>query len=227
MDLSTFTATPPSLDNERLKLPKSTRLIGIVAYYYKPKRWLGYRRGIKGHEDLIDAIRLLLDKGLDVAGVFAGGPWPGAEDYAASVEAYGQERLGSRALFLGRVDDVRPVYASLDLAVHPSLSENVGGACESLVLNVPTVATRVGGLPDVVIDGDTGWLAEPGNPRSLAAKIEEALSDPLEATRRTERGRQLVSTLLDVTRNGEEVSNFYKHMLGARGRTAAVGPAPG
>jgi glycosyltransferase involved in cell wall biosynthesis len=219
MDIGKFTAVPPSLSRESLNLPPTTRLVGLIAYYYAPKRWLGYRRGIKGHEDLIEATGILRDKGLDVAAVFAGGPWPGAEDYAASVAARGRERLGSRAVFLGRVADVRSVYASLDLAVHPSLSENVGGSCESLVLNVPTVATRVGGIPDVVIDGDTGWLAEPGNPRSLAAKIEAALSDPQEAKRRAENGRRLVSTLLDVTRNGQEVHDFYRQIMSGRGRT--------
>ena len=61
----------------------TTRVVGMVAYCYKPKAYLGSRRGIKGHEDFIDAVGLLRRGGLDVVGVVAGGAWQGAESYYA------------------------------------------------------------------------------------------------------------------------------------------------
>jgi glycosyltransferase involved in cell wall biosynthesis len=229
MDLRRFSG-PVSQDLRTASgLSPSTKVIGMVAFYYRPKWWLGYRRGIKGHEDLIDAVRILVDRGHDITVVVAGGAWQRAERYRKKVEAYGRRRLGTRIRYLGYRDDLINVYAGFDLAVHPSLSENVGGACESLALHVPTVGTRVGGIPDIVIDGETGWLAEPGNPLSLAETIASALSDPGEAARRTEKGHALATSLLDVERTGREVAEIYRCILSgypdleaaARGGSAA------
>ena len=60
----------------------------MVAYCYRPKVYLGNRRGIKGHEDFIDAIGCLRAEGRDVVGVVAGGAWQGAGSYFRSVQDY-------------------------------------------------------------------------------------------------------------------------------------------
>jgi glycosyltransferase involved in cell wall biosynthesis len=85
---------------------------------------------------------------------------------------------------------------------------------ESLAAACPTVATAVGGLSDVVIDGETGWLVPPGNPARLAAAIGEALADPREACRRARAGQQLVKRLFDVERTGREIATIYSRILG-------------
>ena len=95
-------------------------VIGMVAYAYAPKRWLGYRRGIKGHEDLIDALALLRQRGRRVHGVFVGGAWAGADQYYREIVNYGRERLGDHGHFLGTRDDVASIYPEFDIAVHPS-----------------------------------------------------------------------------------------------------------
>ena len=196
-----------------LGLPSTTRLIGMVAYAYRPKRWLGRRKGIKGHEDLIDAVALLRKERRDVAVVFAGGPWVGAETYFESIKRYASPVLGSRALFLGSRDDVMDIYADLDVAVHPSHSENLGGAVESLLAAVPTVATNVGGLPDIVIPGETGWLCHPRSPGSLASAIGAALDDPAEASKRGLAGRALIKRDLNVNATAAQVADYYRLLL--------------
>src|SRR4029077_16859876 len=84
------------------------------------------------------------------------------------------ERCGDAIRFTGHRTDIPAVYADLDVAVHPSLSENCGAAVESLAPSCPTVRTAVGGLPDVVVDGETGWLVPPHAPERLADAIGEA-----------------------------------------------------
>lgn len=197
-----------------LALRPSTALIGMVAHFYAPKHYLGQTRGLKGHEDLIAAVGRLVELGHDVHLVFVGGPWAGADAYAARVQAIAARALPGRHTFLGVRDDVPAVYASLDLAVHPSYSENLGGAAESLLAGVPTVATRVGGFPDIVIPGRTGWLAEPRDPSSLARAVLDALAEPERATTLARAGRDRTSALLDVERTAREVLAIYRRIVG-------------
>lgn len=198
-------------------------LVGMVAYIYAPKRLLGQTRGLKGHEDFIDAFALLLRKRPDARAVIVGGPWNGATGYERRLRSRARRAVGDRLVFTGPRTDVPAVYADLDLAVHPSLSENCGGAVESLAAACPTVATSVGGLPDVVIDGETGWLVPPRDPRHLAETMLEALGDRDEARRRAAAGQALVRRLFDVERTGREIASIYEEILS--GRTA--GPKGG
>jgi glycosyltransferase involved in cell wall biosynthesis len=190
-----------------------TRIIGMVAFAYPPRRLLGQKRGLKGHEDLIDAVRLLLDRGRDVHLAIVGGAWLNHGWYFDSIVEYGRRMLGDRVTFLGSRRDVYRLYPGFDVAVHPSHSENVGGAAESLLLGVPTVASNVGGFPDVVRPNETGWLSPPRSPTSLAEAIDEALSDQTEAHRRARAGQALVRHLFDVERTGRETLAFYQDVL--------------
>ena len=79
--------------------------------------------------------------------------------------------------------DVAELYSDLDVVVHPSRSENLGGALESLALGVPTIATNVGGFPDLVTHHETGWLVPPKSPTHITGAIMDAFSDP-QASRR-------------------------------------------
>jgi glycosyltransferase involved in cell wall biosynthesis len=194
-------------------IPASTAIVGMVAYIYAPKAYLGHRRGIKGHEDLIDAVRLLRERGRDCALVFVGGAWVGAVHYEERLMRHARRALGDRAIFLGNRPDVGGLYVQFDVAVHPSHSENLGGAPESLMLGVPTVATSVGGLPELVQDGRTGWLAPPKDPVALADAIEAALSNPAEARRRSEEGERLARRMFDIRSMADSVLGFYDAIL--------------
>jgi glycosyltransferase involved in cell wall biosynthesis len=205
----------PGLIRDLTGVPDTTRIIGMVSYVYKPKLWLGQRRGIKGHEDLVDAASLLLRRGYDIQLVLVGGPWPKAEAYYERVAAYGRRRLGPRISLLGSRADVAALYPGFDVAVHPSHSENLGGAPESLVQAVPTVTTSVGGFVDLVKDGVTGWTVPPKSPCQLADAIAEVLDDPAEARRRAEAGRRLANEMFDGRRLAAGIVDFYRRVLAA------------
>lgn len=213
VDLEQFVPRrPPGRLRGEHGLAATAPVVGLVAYMYAPRWWLGQRVGIKGHEDLIDALAIVRRSHPDVVGVFVGGPWQGAHAYARRVEAYGRERLGRAAIFLGTRPDVPDLYSEMDLVVHPSHSENLGGASESMLLGRPTIATRVGGLPDLVKDGETGWLVPPNSPAALAAAIRDVLQRPDEAARRAAAGQALARRLMDVRRTGAEVAEIYRRI---------------
>ena len=143
-----------------------------------------------------------------------GGAWAGAEDYERSLRQEARRSCGDRILFLGPRRDVADLYPEFDVAVHPSLSENVGGAVESLVAGIPTIATRVGGFPDLVRDGETGWLVPPRDPERLARAIQAALRNPEEAARRARAGRALALQMFDVEANTQTILELYRRLVG-------------
>lgn len=213
-DLENFARQKSGVLRNELGVDSSVKLVGLVAFMYAPKRYLRQTRGTKGHEDLIDAIAICLETEPNLMGVFVGGAWKHATAYEEQVRAYGKEKCKDRAVFLGTRNDVPQIYPDLDVAVHPSTySENVGGAVESLLAGRPTIATAVGGLPDLVRDGETGWLVPPRRPHLLAQAILGVLSDPDEAAARASRGQALAQTMFDVKRTAEEIAEIYQQIM--------------
>jgi glycosyltransferase involved in cell wall biosynthesis len=89
-------------------------------------------------------------------------------------------RLGleERVLFLGEQADVRPLLASLAVFVLPSVAEGLGVAVlEAMAMGRPVVASKVGGLAELVADGVTGFLVEPRQPPALAERIIRLLGE--------------------------------------------------
>ncbi len=215
IDTDSFVPAVPGALRAELGLAPEQRIVGMVAYMYAPKRYLGQSRGLKGHEDLIDALALVRQQRPEVIGVFAGGAWNNVTAYEQQVRAYGRQRLGDAAVFLGTRGDIAALYADFDVVVHPSHSENVGGAAESLLLAVPTISTNVGGFPDVVIPGETGWLVPPRSPSRLAAAIHQALDNPARARELAASGQRHVRRLFDVRRTAAEVRDIYHTVLAA------------
>ena len=84
------------------------------------------------------------------------------------------------------------------------------------MMGVPTVATRVGGFPDIVIPGRTGWLAAARNPASLAREIATVLSNRGLAHQTALNAREYVSDLLDITAQTRRLCRFYEDVVSLR-----------
>ena len=126
----------------------------------------------KGHADLVEALALL-PKPPRMCLV---GDGPERGRLAALIEAHG---LGDVVTLAGPVDDAREVLADYQFAVLPSHAEGLPNAVlEAMAAGLPVVATRVGGVPEVVADGVTGLLVPPRVPAALAAAVERIAGDP-------------------------------------------------
>jgi glycosyltransferase involved in cell wall biosynthesis len=214
--------------------PPSTPLIGMVAYFYPElpcNRWMPpavQGRSVKSQEDLIQAAPIVLREFPDAKFLLVGSGWEdGGRAYLERMQKLVVELgLEQSVIFTGFRTDIAAVLSSLDVAVQPSLSENLGGTIEALLMQCPTVATRVGGMIDSVIDAETGVLVEPSSPQSLADGILRLLRNPEIARSYGKAGRERMLATFTLRRTVEKLSDLYERQASARGvgyRNGVVG----
>lgn len=141
---------------------------GIEAPGYKRVGFVGRLESIKGPEVFIDTARFVVSRIPDVKFLLIGDGSlrPSLE---RKVKAWGLE---GHVLFLGWQEDVAGYLEALDVLVMPSLNEGVGlSVLEAQAVGVPVVASRVGGIPEVVRDKETGILFAPGDPAACAEAV--------------------------------------------------------
>jgi glycosyltransferase involved in cell wall biosynthesis len=134
----------------------------------------------KGQESAIEAVQLLAKSSRHVRLLLVGDAPP---DIIAKA-AQARERSRGNVKFLGPIEDLTPFFSAIDLLIMPSRAEGLGSAALlAMAHGRAVVATRVGGLPEVVEDGRCGWLVAPGSAQELADAIAAAASDPDRLTR--------------------------------------------
>jgi glycosyltransferase involved in cell wall biosynthesis len=130
--------------------------------------------------------------------------------------------VGDRVRLLGFRADVASVLAALDVAVNTSDREGSPlSIMEYMEAGLPVVATRVGGTPDLVAEGETGLLVEPRDPAGLADAIAGLLEDRERAREMGRRGRERRRSLFDLERMVADVEALYDELLEARRAGAA------
>ena len=141
----------------------------------------------KGQDVALQALQVLKES-LPQARLLLAGDGPTLSDLE---NARRYAALGERVRLCGTLEDPAEFFAALDLFVMPSKSEGLGSsALMAMSYGLPVVASRVGGLPEVVEDGRTGWLIEPGSPAALAEAILAAASDRVRLQQRGSNGRE-------------------------------------
>jgi glycosyltransferase involved in cell wall biosynthesis len=152
----------------------------------------------KGHSDFLKSAGMVADELTNVSFWLVGadrGIQSGLELTASRLG------IGDRVNFMGERQDVPRVLAASDLSVLASHEEGFSNVIlESMAAGLPVVATRVGGNPEAVLDGVTGWLVPPRRPEELATKMIDLLHDPEKAKKWGKRGRARVRDLFSVER---------------------------
>lgn len=119
-----------------------------------------------------------------------------------------------RVFLLGFVDDVAPLLCSLDVYVMPSLSEGLNSSVlEAMALERPVVASRVGGIPEAVVDGETGLLVAPADDDDLAEAILRILRDPVLGKTLGRAGLKRVEEHFDIEHFFEVTDAEYRRAL--------------
>lgn len=110
-----------------------------------------------------------------------------------------RKRLGQRVHLVGTVSDVRDYLACCDALVLPSKVDGRPNAVmEALAMGVPVIASRVGGLPELVRHGETGFLCEPGDAAAFAGCIREMLQDADRHARMRKAARRFAEAHLSI-----------------------------
>jgi glycosyltransferase involved in cell wall biosynthesis len=154
-----------------------------------------------------------------IGGVFGKGHWY-EERLRERARAAGGGRIHMPGYMPG--GEIAEAWADFDCAVHIPISENCGGVLEPLLAAVPTIAARVGGLPELVRDGATGRTVRGSDPQELADAILEVLDRIGEYRALAANGRVLARAMFDVRRTAAEVLGVYRHMLNSN----CPAPAP-
>jgi glycosyltransferase involved in cell wall biosynthesis len=176
--------------------------------------WIGRMTGVKRTDLVLKGFRALRDNGVDAILCMVGdGP-----DRAAVEQLAGELGIVRDCLFAGYQEDVGPFFAAFDVFVLPSGNEGTPvTAIEALATGCPVVATRVGGVPDVVDDGVDGFLVAPGAVQELAARLAELARDPELRVRMGAAGRERMRTRYAVDRLVDDVDRLYRELLERRG----------
>jgi glycosyltransferase involved in cell wall biosynthesis len=125
--------------------------------------------------------------------------------------------MAGQVRFVGWRSDLERIYPDLDVVVLPSLREGTPVVLiEAMAAGRPVVATRVGGVPDVVADGDTGLLVPSRDPRALAEAVAKILQGTLLARRLGDAGRVSVITRFAIVRLATDMEGFYRVLLDRR-----------
>ncbi|HEY7069938.1 MAG TPA: glycosyltransferase [Acidimicrobiales bacterium] len=197
LDLDDFLAVsgPTGRLRSSLAIPPDAPLVGII----------GRLVPIKAVDVLIDALALIPDAHVAVVG-------DGEERSRLEARA-AAAGLAARVHFTGWTDDVPAALADCDVVALTSRNEGTPVALiEALAASRPVVATRVGGVPSVVLPDRTGLLVPPDDPPALAAAITRLLTDPALAARLASTGRVHVRDTYGAARLLRDIRALYAEL---------------
>lgn len=175
----------------------------------------------KGHDVLLDAVALLRDRGRPVRLRLVGD----GELRGAIEERVVRLGLGDQVELLGwrSAAEVAEIVAGADAFVLASVVSAGGqtegipvALMEAMAVGVPVVASRVSGIPELVIDGVTGTLAAPGDAADVARAIESVLDDPMRSQALADAGVRLVRTEFDHERSVGRLVELFESIAGMR-----------
>jgi glycosyltransferase involved in cell wall biosynthesis len=148
----------------------------------------------KAQDVAVEALGLLRDRQIDAALELVGRD-ENPPFTAAVRDRIRQLGLDDRIKLSGEADDIGDVFARTDILLAPSRGEWTPLVLmEALAHETPVVASRVGGVPDIVISGETGLLTPPADAESLASSVAELAADPVRARAMSSRGRAHVAS---------------------------------
>jgi len=168
----------------------------------------------KGQMEFVRAARLVAKTQPECRFVICGAPLFGDRDAAQYFDQVREAAKGLSVEFTGWQENVSAVLADLDLLVVPSLREP--GAprviLEAYAAHLPVVAFVSGGIPEILHDGETGFLVEPPTPEVLAAKLEELLNAP-------ERLRKIADGAHEIWKEHFTMERYQREVLEVIGLT--------
>ncbi len=161
----------------------------------------------KGHKYFLPSIREVVKAFPDVKFLFVGeGPFRG--EIEKDVERLG---IKENVLLCGFRKDIPEILSIAEFYVHPTTREALGIAVlEAMAMGRAVVASNTGGIPEVVVEGETGLLVEPKDHEAMSRAIIELLQSPSRAREMGQRGRERVLTHFSAEKSARELEKIYE-----------------
>jgi glycosyltransferase involved in cell wall biosynthesis len=211
VDLTRFSiSTDAAALRHEFGLPIDTPIVAVVSRLTP----------LKGLENFIEAAAMIAPTHPDVRFLIVGETSPQNGAYLDALRAHSRVHgVGDRVLFTGLRSDVPALLSAVTVSVMPSLNEALSNVLlESMAAGAPTVATRVGGTPEALIDGRTGLLVQPDDSRGLATAIVRLLDDPALAAALGDAARRLIQDHFSVARMVHATEDLYTELLARKTR---------
>ena len=206
VDLGRF-SQPPEPDRIRgeFGVPRDVPLVAVVSRLNR----------LKGLEQFLEAAAVVSSRFPEARFLVVGETPPFDPTYLDDLKTLARDLgIGSRVIFTGVRSDVPALLASVDVAVMPSLNEALSNALlEAMAAGAPVVATRVGGTPEALVDGETGLLVAPEDVPSLAAAVVRLLEAPAWAAHLGRAARQSIADRFSIARMATSTTQLYRELL--------------
>lgn len=195
---------PPAEQGENVRqkysIPEGTKIVGVV----------GRLSPEKGQIHFIEALPAVIASVPNIVAMLVG-DGPDREHLVAKVSELG---IQERVIFAGYQNEMAPFHRIFDLVVLPSLSEGMPNvALESMYFGKPVVATRVGGVPEVIVDNGTGLIVPSGDAASLANAMVVLLSNTQLSSTYGQAGKERVAADFNPNTRAERIVNVYGELL--------------
>ena len=206
VDLTRFDDLPSPVTLRReLGLPDDTPIVGVVSRLTR----------LKGLEQFLEAAAIVRSCVPTVRFLVVGETNPMDRQYLRELQEYAARcGVAEHVTFTGLRTDVPAMLAGFTVSVMPSLNEALSNVVlESMAAGAPTVATRVGGTPEAVIDGVTGILVQPADSAALADAIVHLLNNPQLAAQLGRAARAHIADHFSVRRMVRATEDLYTDLL--------------
>jgi glycosyltransferase involved in cell wall biosynthesis len=209
IDLSNFLSLDRELERvevrTELSIPSDANLLTTVAVL----------RPQKGIEYMIRALPAVLASNPNTYYLVVGdGPHRNL-----LVEEANKSNVGNRVIFTGMRKDVARLLSASDVFVLPTLTEALPTVlAEAMAAKLPIVASRVGGVPEMITDGQNGYLVEPEDVKSLAQACIDLLVSPEKRTAMSAEGWKIVNQKFNIEKQVDQLEVLYLDQLHAHGK---------
>lgn len=209
IDLQEMAERPRQETRDRLGISSSVTLIGAVGVIHPAKGQDVLIRAAARIRAVFPACKVLL-----IGQAFH----PSDEAYERKLKALaGELGIPDTIIFTGFRDDVVALIQAMDVFVHPAVFRDPlpRTLLEAAACGRPIVATRTGGIPEIIADGISGILVEPGDDAALAAAVVSLLQHPQEAQRLGEAARKKIEQAFPIRRHVAAITAIYRSLAAA------------
>jgi len=179
----------------------------------------------KGQDVFVQAAAALALRFPEAGFVVVGSAFQGNQEHQRRLDRLVEElRLSDRVTCIGDVKDIAVMHAALDVCVLPARKpEGLGNVLlEAMAMGKPLVGSAIGGIPEIIEDGQNGFLVEPNNVGALAAALERLLADPALCRRMGQEGRRRFEEYFESSAFFSKLWSVYRSVLPHPAPTGAI-----